>query len=254
MPLDSSIVLGSSPRFATTRWSLVLQAKERPLVGGNDALADLCRAYWYPIYALFRRRSRDLHEAQDLTQSFFAKLLEKAFLDSVDPERGRFRSFLLAAVNHFVANERDRQNAIKRGGKQVVLSFEGPAFDWTSGESKYQREPGHHLTPEREFERQWALAVLDRVLQRLRDEYLDLNKLSLFETLQPYLSTDREQARYADAAEKLGATESAVRVATHRLRKRYRDLLRNEIAQTVASPNEIEDELQQLFVALSSSR
>lgn len=252
MPLDSSVARGSSPRFATTRWSLVLQAKERPHVGANDALADLCQAYWYPIYALFRRKSRNRHEAQDLTQSFFAKLLEKAFLDRVDPARGRFRSFLLAAVNHFFANECDRQNAVKRGGGQVIVSLNATAFDWKSGESRYQMEPEHHLTPEREFERQWALAVLDRVLKRLRDEYIDLGKLSLFETLQPYLSADRGQARYVDAAEKLGATESAVRVATHRLRKRYRDLLRNEIAQTVANPSEVEDELQQLFIALSS--
>ncbi|WP_010586517.1 RNA polymerase sigma factor [Schlesneria paludicola] len=253
MPFDFPVAQGRFPRFATTRWSLVLQAKERPLVGANEALADLCRAYWYPIYALFRRRSRNSHEAQDLTQSFFAKLLEKAFLDSVDPARGRFRSFLLAAVNHFFANEWDRKNTLKRGGGQAILSLDVRAFDWESGESKYQMEPGHHLTPEREFERRWALAVLDRVLQRLRDEYIDLGKLSLFETLQPYLSTDREQARYADAAEKLNATDSAIRVATHRLRKRYRDLLRNEIAQTVASPSEVEDELQQLFIALSSS-
>jgi DNA-directed RNA polymerase specialized sigma24 family protein len=241
---------GRSPRFATTRWSLVLQAKDRLAPDANEALADLCRAYWYPLYVLIRRRSRDGHEAQDLTQSFFARLLEKDFLGDVDPARGRFRAFLLAAVKHFLANEWDKDHAQKRGGGCRVVSLDARSFDWDSGESRYLLEPVEYLTAERVFERQWALALLDRVLSRLRDEQIDADKLSAFEVLQPFLSIDREAANYAQAAGQLGTTESAARVAAHRLRKRYRELLRDEIAHTVAGPEEIEDEIRYLFQAL----
>ncbi len=254
MARPSSIVHRRSPRFATTRWSLVLQAKDRPSADAFEALADLCRAYWYPLYAMIRRRSRDGHEAQDLTQEFFVRLLEKDFLDDVDPARGRFRAFLLAAVKHFLSNEWDKGLAAKRGGGLCIQSLDVQEFDWDSGESRYLTEPSHELTPERLFERQWAIALLDRVLKRLQDDYLKLNKMTEFETLTPFLSRDRDGADYADAAKKLHSSESTVRVAAHRLRKRYRELLREEIAHTVSTPQEVEDELRYLFVVLSSTK
>ncbi len=249
----SSVPNARSPRFATTRWSMVLQAKDQPSTDANEALSDLCRAYWYPLYALIRRRSRDVHEAQDLTQGFFARLLEKDFLGNVDPARGRFRAFLLAAVKHFLANEWDRDNAQKRGGGCLVVSLDARSFDWNSGESRFLMEPRHELTPERLFERQWALALLDRVLSRLRDEYVEAGKTTLIETLQPFLSLDRGEANYAQAAELLGMTEATLRVAAHRLRKRYRELLRDEISQTVTNADEVEDELRYLFSVLGGS-
>jgi RNA polymerase sigma factor (sigma-70 family) len=240
-----------SPRFVTTRWSLVLQARDKGDPNGVAALADLCRAYWFPLYAFIRKRSRDGHEAQDLTQSFFARLLEKDFLDDVLPERGRFRAFLLAAVRHFVANEWDKQRAEKRGGGRWQQSLDAAAFDWESGESRYLIEPSHDLTPERLFERQWAFALLERVLSRLRDEHVNPGKRDQFEALQPFLSTDRDSANYTDAASHLNITVEAARVAAHRLRKRYRQLLRDEIAQTVASPEQVDDELRHLFAVLA---
>jgi RNA polymerase sigma-70 factor (ECF subfamily) len=228
-----------------------LQAKDKPSPDSRNALADLCRAYWYPLYALIRRRSRDSHEAQDLTQEFFARLLEKDFLCDVSPTRGRFRAFLLAAVKHFLANERDKLKAAKRGGGRHIVSLNAQQFDWESGESRFLTEPAHQMTPEHLFERQWAIALLDRVLARLKDEHAEAGKLALFEALQPFLSVDRETANYADAARQLSRSESSIRVAAHRLRKRYRELLRDEIANTVASTEDVEDELRHLFTALS---
>lgn len=252
MSRQSSFAAGRSPRFATTRWSLVLHAKDKPSPQAREALADLCRAYWYPLYAVIRLRCRDGHEAQDLTQEFFARLLEKDFLDNVDPARGRFRAFLLAAVKHFLSNERDKDHAVKRGGGRHIHSLNAQSFDWNSGESRFLTEPSHEVTPEYLFERQWVLALLDRVLGRLRDEQIEAGKLLQFETLQPFLSIDRDTANYADAARQLDSTESAIRVAAHRLRKRYRALLREEITHTVATPEEVDDEMRYLFTALSS--
>jgi RNA polymerase sigma-70 factor (ECF subfamily) len=240
-----------SARFATTRWSLVLQVRDKQSSHAATALADLCRAYWYPLYAFVRKRSRDSHEAQDLTQSFFARLLEKDFLDDVAPERGRFRSFLLAAIKNFVANEWDRARAEKRGGKHRHISFELSVLDWNSGESRFLTEPAHQLTAERLFERQWALALLDRVLNRLRDDRIAEGGQEQFEVLRPFLSMDRDSANYADAAVQLNLSEAATRVAAHRLRKRYRSLLREEIANTVLNEVDIEDEIRHLFEVLS---
>ncbi len=250
-PLHSA-PLKPSPCFVTTRWSLVLQARDKADPDGVAALADLCRAYWFPLYAFIRKRSRDGHEAQDLTQSFFARLLEKDFLDDVLPERGRFRAFLLAAVRHFVANEGDKQRAAKRGGGRWSRSLDAAAFDWESGESRYLTDPSHDLTAERLFEKQWALALLERVLSRLRDEYVNAGKREQFETLQPFLSTDRDSANYSEAVSRLSITVEAARVAAHRLRRRYRQLLRDEIAQTVASPEHVDDEIRHLFEVLAA--
>jgi len=240
-----------SPRFATTRWSLVLQACDKSTPQACEALGSLCRAYWYPLYAFVRKRTYDGHTAQDLTQSFFARLVEKEFLAEVHPERGRFRAFLLAAIRHFLANEADREHAGKRGGGRRIVSLDALAVDWDSGESRFLIEPSHELTAERLFERQWALALLDRVLSRLRDEQSAAGKITQFELLQPFLSLDRTTANYAEAARQLNSTDAAVRVAAHRLRKRYRELLRDEIAQTVATPEDVDDEIRHLFETLA---
>jgi RNA polymerase sigma factor (sigma-70 family) len=246
MPSESPIPASSAAGFAATRWTLVLSAAKGSFTPrATAALAELCRAYWYPLYAFLRRRGHDTHEAEDLTQEFFARLLARDFLAGVDPQKGKFRSFLLAAMKHFLANEWDRSQAQKRGGGQVVLSFDSLAAG-----SRYGLEPAHDLTPERLFERQWALAVLERVLERLQAEAIAEEKQPLFEQLKIYLAAGRESIRYAQSAAELGMTEGAVKVAVHRLRRRYRELLREEIAQTVASPEEIDEEIRYLLSCL----
>ena len=237
----------SQRRFATTRWSLVLQARGATSPVSKMALSELCAAYWLPLYTFVRRHSRDGHEAQDLTQGFFAQLLSKNYLNDAQPNHGRFRSFLLAAVKHFLANERDKVQTLKRGGGIVLHSL-----DWQRGEDRFQLEPVDNVTPERLFEREWALALLDRVLERLTTEQQAAGKQAQFEVLSDFLTHDRTAVNYAAAAERLQTSEDAARVAAHRLRKRYRQLLRDEIAQTTQSPEEISDELRCLFAALRS--
>jgi RNA polymerase sigma-70 factor (ECF subfamily) len=249
MPQTSSFSKDREPRFATTRWSLIVQARDKPSPDAHGALSELCQSYWYPLYCLIRRRSQNSHEAQDLTQEFFSRLLEKDFLGDVDQSRGRFRSFLSAAVKHFLSNENDKRKTAKRGGKQKILSLD---MDWDSGESRFLVQPSHELTAENMFEREWALTLLNRVLSRLRDEQSEAGKSKQFETLQPFLTMDSETANYADVASQLGMEVTAARMAAHRLRQRYRSLLREEIAHTVANAEEIEDELRHLFTALSS--
>lgn len=234
----------ASGRFATTHWSLVVAARDRASPEAPDALAALCRAYWYPLYAFIRRRGHDADEAQDLTQEFFARLLEKDFLQDVDRERGKFRSFLLAACQHFLCNERDRARAGKRGGGRPVLPL-----DFPDAEGRYGREPAHQLTPEKLFERRWALTLLERVLARLREESEAAGKVALFERLKGSLVGDPAAGSYAAAAADLGSTEAAVKMAVHRLRRRYRALLEDEIAVTVG-PGQVEEEVRALFAAL----
>ncbi|MEZ6131446.1 MAG: sigma-70 family RNA polymerase sigma factor [Planctomycetaceae bacterium] len=231
----------------TTRWSLVLQA--RGAADQHDvrlALAELCEAYWLPVYAFVRQQTRQIADAQDLTQAFFAELLSKQFLADAQPERGRFRSYLLAAAKHFLANERDKACTLKRGGGVTLQSL-----DWRRGEEQFRREPVDEMTPERLFERQWALAVLERVLERLQAEQATAGKAASFAVLSPFLSRNRRDMNYASAAEALRISEEAARVAVHRLRKRYRQLLRDEIAQTTATADDIDDELRCLFAALT---
>jgi RNA polymerase sigma factor (sigma-70 family) len=223
----------------------VLQARGKQIDSARMALSELCEAYWLPLYAFIRHRSGNAHDAQDLTQDFFTQLLSKDYLNDVDPDRGRFRSFLLASAKHFLSNERDRAATIKRGGRVVIESL-----DWRRGESCFQDEPADTMTAERLFERQWAVALLDRVLDRLREEQVTSGKSRTFEALSGFLSTDRAAIDYVAAATGLEMTVDAVRVATHRLRKRYRQLLRDEIAQTTATANEVDDELKCLFTAL----
>jgi RNA polymerase sigma-70 factor (ECF subfamily) len=232
-------------RFATTRWSLVRAARDPSAPESRAALAALYEAYWYPLYAYIRRRGHGPDQAQDLTQELFARLLEKDGLASVDEGRGRFRCFLLAACRHFLSNQRDHDRALKRGGGRPGLSLDG-----LDAEGRYRCEPAHEETPERLFERRWALALLDRTLSRLRGEYAASGRERLFEHLKGHLAG--AGAPHAHSAAELGMTEGAVKVAVHRLRARYRELLHDEIAQTVDGPGEVEDEVRALFAALGS--
>jgi RNA polymerase sigma factor (sigma-70 family) len=236
----------SSGGFAATRWTLVLSAargSETPRAAA--ALAELCRIYWYPLYAYVRRRNYDVHQAEDLTQEFFARLLEKNDLADVDRRKGKFRAFLLAALKHFLANQRRNSRAQKRGGGELVLSL-----NTTTAESRYRLEPSHDMTPERLFERQWALTVLDRVLAGLQTEMTAQGRQLLFDALKHVLTADQNSISYAAVAAELNMTEGAVKTAVHRLRRRYRELLREEIAQTVAGPEEIDDEIRYLLSCL----
>ena len=234
--------------FLTTHWSLVLAAGQRALPESEKALASLCESYWYPLYAFVRRLGRQPDDARDLTQGFFARLLEKDYLRAADPGRGRFRTFLLAAFKHFLANEHERAAAQKRGGGRVIVSL-----DFAAGEGRYSLEPAHGLTPERVYERRWALTLLDVVLQALQDEFARPNKVKHFERLKGFLTGEGSSDPYRQVAEELDMTEAAVKVAVHRLRRRFRELLLAEIAQTLDDPTEADDELRHLFEALRSA-
>jgi RNA polymerase sigma-70 factor (ECF subfamily) len=242
-------VSAASRRFANTRWSVVAAAGQGGSPESQEALATLCEMYWYPLYAYARRRSRSAHDAQDLTQAFFAELLEKGYLQAADPERGRFRSYLLTAFKHFLSKERERGNAQKRGGGRPVLSL-----DFELGESRYHLEPVDNATPESLYERGWALGILQQSLARLRQEMANAGKERLFECLKGVLAGESVHESYARIGEQLSISEPAVKVAVHRLRRRYQELLRAEIAQTVASPEEIDEELRGLFAAVRGKK
>jgi len=234
------------PVFVTTHWSVVAAAGRCDSQEARAALSELCQAYWYPLYAHVRRRGHSPADAQDLTQSFFARLIEKNWLADADRDRGRFRSFLLASLNHFLANEWHKARAEKRGGGRIHPLEIGDA------EERYQHEPADEATPDRAFDRRWALALLDRVLARLRDDYVSGGKGPLFEQIRSALGGGRSEIPYAQLGAPLGLSEGAVKVAVHRLRQRYRELLRAEIAQTVEGPEQVEEELRHLFAALGS--
>jgi RNA polymerase sigma-70 factor (ECF subfamily) len=236
-------------QFATTRWSLVAAAGQVGSPQFREALATLCQVYWYPLYAYARRRLPGPHDAQDLTQAFFAELLEKDYLQAADPRRGKFRSFLLAAFKHFLSRQRERSKAQKRGGGRTPVSL-----DFEGGERRYQREPIDHATPETLYERRWALAILEQALARLRRELAAADKEKLFERLKGALEGEGLQESHARIADELGVSEQAVKVAVYRLRRRYQELLRDEIAQTVASPEEVEEELRDLFAAVRAGK
>lgn len=206
------------------------------------SLAVLCEDYWFPLYAFVRRTGHSAEDAQDLTQEFFVRLVDKHFLAAADSRKGRFRTFLITALKRFLANEYDRARAQKRGGGQRLVSLE-------SLEARYRQEPADTLTPERIFEQQWALALLDQVLARLQTEMTTDSKAALFGALKGHL-TGSQATGYAATAARLGMTEGAVKVAAHRLRQRYRELLRQEIAQTVTSPHEVDEEIRYLFTCL----
>jgi DNA-directed RNA polymerase specialized sigma24 family protein len=232
--------------FATTHWSVVLAAGKSADAEASAALEQLCRTYWYPLYAFVRRQGFDAPDAQDLTQGFFARLLEKDYLTDVDRRKGTFRSFLLAAIKHFVADEHDKATAFKRGGGQVPISLDAQA-----AEDCFRLEPAHELTPEKLFERRWALSLLGKVFDRLAQDYAQAGKKELFAELQEYLAPGAEAASYALPAQRLNMSEGAVRMAVHRLRQRYGQLFREEVANTVSDPNEIEAEMRHLLKVLS---
>lgn len=234
----------SAGAFATTRWSIVLSAGRDGTPAARRALAQLCETYWPPLYAYLRRMDCSPQDAEDTVQGFFARLLETGDLADVDPVRGRFRSFLLVSLKHFLSNERDRARTVKRGGRRVIESL-----DVQTAESRFAREPAQNRTPESLFEREWALTLLDRVQHRLAAEQVARGKSERFAVLSPHLTGDAAE-HYTDAATRLGMTENAVKVAVHRLRQRFGELLREEIAETVATPEEVDDEVNTLFEAL----
>jgi RNA polymerase sigma-70 factor (ECF subfamily) len=225
---------------------VVLTAGRSDTTRARAALDQLCRNYWHPLYAYVRRAGHSREEAQDLTQEFFARLLARNTVARADPARGRFRSFLLASLKHFLANEWDRVRAQKRGGSARFLTLD---FDTAETRCVQPVAPGD--TPDRAFDRQWALALLDVVLGRARKEYADSGRDELFLGLKDTLTGGRSEIPYRELAARLGLSEGAVKVAAHRLRRRYRELLREEIASTVAGPEEVEEELKHLFAALS---
>ena len=231
-------------RFSTTHWSLVLSAGGASTPDARAALENLCEAYWYPVYAYVRRRGYSVEDARDLTQGFFARLLEKNDLRGADPARGRFRSFLLSAVRHFLSNQRDWQSALKRGGGQSVLPL-----DFASGEERYIREPSNQLDPERIFERRWAMEVLESALKRLEADYGRSGDTRHFEILKPCLTDNASDVSYRTMGANLGMSEGAVGVAVHRLRRRFGVALREEVAQIVSEPL-VDDELRYLLHAL----
>jgi RNA polymerase sigma factor (sigma-70 family) len=249
MPDDPSDMRPAAGKrhFATTQWSVVLAAGRRSSPDSSEALAALCQTYWYPLYAYVRRRVGNVHEAQDLTQAFFAKVLEKNYLAVAQPERGKFRAFLLTSFKNFLANEWDKARTLKRGGGKAPIPL-----DFESGESRFSFEPIDDLTPERLYDKQWALTLLKQVLGRLREEFMRAGKEQQFLHLKVFITGEASLGAYAEAARELGMTEGAAKVAAHRLRRRYRELLRAEIAQTVAEPSEVDDEIRSLFATLGS--
>jgi RNA polymerase sigma-70 factor (ECF subfamily) len=232
--------------FATTHWSIVVTVGSHEATRAREALARLCQSYWYPLYAFVRRRGYSAEDAQDLTQEFLARLLEKNWVGDADRTKGRFRTFLISAMKHFLSDEWDKARAQKRGGGASSVSLE---FD--TAETRYSREPADDVTPERHFELRWALTLLEEVLNRLRTEYESEGRKELFAALHCCLVGERAAQPYAELAKSLNTTESAVKSSVHRLRQRYRLLLREEIANTVAGPDEVDEELRHLFSVLS---
>ena len=221
--------------FATTHWTVVLAAGRKSTPQADVALEELCRTYWYPLYAYVRHQGHTREDAEDLTQAFFARFLEKNYLEGLRSEKGKFRAFLLAALKHFLANEWDKSQRQKRGSGVTTLSL-----DWQDADTRYQIDPPDQLSPEKLFDRAWAVTLLERVIVRLRDECAADGRSALFDRLKPFLMVGRSAIPHAQAAAELGMAEGAVRVAVHRLRRRYRQLLRAEIVQTLSDPAQVD--------------
>ena len=236
----------TSGQFTTTHWSVVLAARDDESPRAADALAQLCSTYWYPLYAFIRRQGHDSDHAQDLTQEFFARLLEQNFLAAVRQERGKFRWFLLATVKRFLANEWNRDHAVKRGGGHTVVSL-----DEETAEGRYRYEVADHATADKLFDQNWAMTALEQARERLHHEYRTSDRAELFDQLKVFLSGDRAPISHAEAGALLGMNEGAVKVAVHRLRQRYRNCLREQIAQTVSTPAEVDEEIRQLFAVFA---
>ncbi|HRI11923.1 MAG TPA: sigma-70 family RNA polymerase sigma factor [Verrucomicrobiota bacterium] len=232
--------------FATTHWSVVLTAGQSNPSRANLALEELCQTYWYPLYAYVRRRGYSAHDAQDLTQGFFACLLERQSLANADPHKGRFRSFMLGAMNYFLASEGAKLQTQKRGGGHQMLPL-----DLAAAEQRFDLESADHAAPDNAFDKEWATALLDKVLSQLEQDYRREQKIQLFDTLKQTLAGARESQPYATLAAQLNMNEGAVKTAVHRLRKRYRELLQAEIANTVTSPEEVKTEMSYLFKVMA---
>lgn len=235
---------GLDGRFGTTQWSVVLQAKDCNASDAQQALERLCAAYWPPLYAFLRRSGEDDASAKDITQGFFARLLEKDYLRQVEREKGKFRSFLLASLKHFLADERDKARAQKRGGGRVI------PLDNSGFENPYALDHADQWDPEKLFERKWALALLSQARQRLRAEYEGRGKTSLYELLTQLESQDASNPTFADAAKGTGLSEGGLKAAMFRLRQRHRELVRDEVARTVGNPADVDDELRHLIAVL----
>jgi len=244
---DSEPASPERARFATTCWSVVAAAQDPLSPLAREALSTLCNTYWYPLYAYIRRQGHPAAQAEDLTQEFFTQLLEKDFLGAVDRSKGRFRSFLVAACAHFIANQRDRTGTWKRGGRCRFVTL-----DFAAAEARYSKEPSHLQTPEKLFARRWGLTLLVAVLTRLRDDYVRVGKARLFDSLRVCLLGEKDVVPHGRKAVELGMTPGAVRVAVYRLRQQFRELLREEIARTVDNPDHIEEEIRDLFTCLGS--
>ncbi len=249
MTTDHTTPVSANARdtFATTHWSAVITAGRRSTPQSEKALSDLCGIYWYPLYAYVRRRGYSREDAEDLTQGFFTRFLERNYLDGLSSEKGRFRAFLLASLKNFLANEWHKAHRQKRGGNLTALSL-----DWQSADSRYQIDLADSLTPDRIYDREWALALLEHVITRLRDECVADGKAQLFEELKPFLTADKSAVPYPHVAAQLGMAEGAVRVSVHRLRRRYRAVLRDEINQTLSDPAQLADEMQALLGAFAN--
>jgi RNA polymerase sigma factor (sigma-70 family) len=243
---DTNSTPADTSRFATTHWSLVLAAGTPDSSHHREALETLCRSYWQPLYAYLRRHGSDTHDAAEHTQAFFTKMLEKKALEKLHPRGGKFRSFLLTALKRFVGDERERRHAQKRGGDRQVLSI-----NIEDAENKYKLQPIDRLSPDKLFERSWALTVLNRVMSRLMTEMEDVEKRQLFDQTRAHLCGTCDAIPYRELAVSLDMTEGAVKAAIHRMRNRYRDILYEEILQTVSSPTEVDEEIRGLFSALS---
>ncbi|MCW5553415.1 MAG: sigma-70 family RNA polymerase sigma factor [Verrucomicrobiae bacterium] len=232
--------------FATTHWTAVLAAGRRHTPQSDHALEELCRTYWFPLYAYVRRRGHTKEDAEDLVQAFFSRFLAKNYLEGLSAERGRFRAFLLAALKHFLANEWDKSQRQKRGGGAAHLPL-----DWPTADTQFQLATSVELNPEQAFDREWALALLARVVERLHAECAAQDQARMFEVLKPFLTVGKSAIPYPQAAAQLGFSESAARSAVHRLRRRYREVLRAEIAQTLSDPANVAEEMQALFSAFA---
>jgi RNA polymerase sigma-70 factor (ECF subfamily) len=232
--------------FPTTRWTTVLAISGSDSHLAEQALATLCQIYWYPLYAYARAQAHTPEAAEDLTQAFFVRLLERRDLHHADRQKGRFRSYLLAAFRHFLADEFDKTTALKRGGGQIFISI-----DAQTAEERFQLEPVDALSPDKIYERRWALTVLDEALTRLKADYDETGKTQLYCALEGLLTRDGQQASYAAIGRRLGLSESAVKSALHRLRQRHRELIREEVAQTVGTSQEVDDEVRHLIAVLS---
>ena len=238
---------GRRSRFETTQWSVVLAAGGEKSSAARTALATLCETYWYPLYSYVRRQGHNADDAKDLTQAFFVQFLEKQAVQEVRRERGRFRSFLLASLRNFLLNDAEHRRTLRRGGGQIALSL-----DFETAEGRYLQEPQDPRTPERIFDRRWALTVLDRVLRRLRREWLDAGKGVEFDRLKACLAGESPAGGYRELGQALGLTEGAVKVAVHRLRRQYHRRLREEIGKTVLTDDAVDEEIQYLFSALKA--